>query len=270
MADRPTALAGASAAGPGELPCFVAQRHAAGRNLRFLLINPKTGHRGRIVTLDAETDEEVPRRDLVKGYEFEKRRCVLLDDDDFARSKVESSSMVTVEKFVARETIDPVHFDNSYCVVPDGEAGVDVYIVLHESIGETGQAALKRGLNQDKGQQHTPPRAGRRHAAEACDRAQACLIPTKCLALRLRSHRHGRPCCPRRPRLCRTHATTTWIAQPSPALTVQVALLALARLISINARVRRNPHSPGSWPRPARTWTRMRSFSCGTRPGVAT
>src|SRR5471030_1614110 len=56
----------------------------ASGNLRFHFINPKTGHRVRTVTLDGETDTEVPRRELVKGYEFEKDRYVLLDDEDFA------------------------------------------------------------------------------------------------------------------------------------------------------------------------------------------
>src|ERR1700755_3486512 len=44
--------------------------------LHFHLINPNTGHRIRMVSQDAETDEEVSRRDLVKGYEFEKDRYV--------------------------------------------------------------------------------------------------------------------------------------------------------------------------------------------------
>jgi DNA end-binding protein Ku len=43
-----------------------------GSGLHFHLINPKTSHRVRMVSQDAETDEEVSRGDLVKGYEFEK------------------------------------------------------------------------------------------------------------------------------------------------------------------------------------------------------
>ena len=67
--------------------------HSAVRSsgdLHFHLINPKTGHRVRLVTLDAETDEEVSRRDLVKGYEFEKDRYVLLEEEDFEQAKIET------------------------------------------------------------------------------------------------------------------------------------------------------------------------------------
>ena len=62
----------------------------ASGDLHFHYINPKTGNRVRMVTLDAETDDEVSRRDLVKGYEFEKDRYVLLDDEDFEQAKIES------------------------------------------------------------------------------------------------------------------------------------------------------------------------------------
>src|ERR1700751_1832280 len=49
--------------------------------IRFNQINPKTGNRIRMKTVDAETDEEVQRRDLVKGYEFRKDQYLLLTDE---------------------------------------------------------------------------------------------------------------------------------------------------------------------------------------------
>jgi DNA end-binding protein Ku len=52
-------------------------------SIRFNLINPATGNRIRMVTQDAETEEELQRRDLVKGYEFRKNQYVLLNDEDF-------------------------------------------------------------------------------------------------------------------------------------------------------------------------------------------
>jgi len=116
----------------------------ASGELHFHYINPKTGNRVRMVTLDAETDDEVARRDLVKGYEFEKDRYVLLDEADFAKAKIESSSTLVVDKFVALDSIDPIYFDTSYYVVPDGEAGQDVYTVLRDAIADAAQAALAR------------------------------------------------------------------------------------------------------------------------------
>lgn len=116
----------------------------ASGNLRFHFINPKTGNRVRMVTLDAETDKEVSRSELVRGYEFEKDRYVVLDDEDFANARVETSSTITVDKFVPRDSIQPIYFDSSYYLVPDGDAGQDVYVVLRDAIAKSGQAALSR------------------------------------------------------------------------------------------------------------------------------
>jgi DNA end-binding protein Ku len=113
-------------------------------DLHFHFINPKTGHRVRMVTVDADTDQEVSRSELVKGYEFEKDRYVLLDEEDFANARIESSTTMTVDKFIPRDSIHPIYFDTSYYMVPDGDAGQDVYVVLRDAIAESGMAALSR------------------------------------------------------------------------------------------------------------------------------
>ena len=112
--------------------------------LHFHLINPKTGHRIRTVSQDAETDEEVARSELVKGFEFEKDRYVLLDDEDFEQARIDSSGILTIGKFVDTASINPIFFDTPYYVAPDGEAGLDVFVVLRDAIRKSRAAALSR------------------------------------------------------------------------------------------------------------------------------
>ncbi len=112
--------------------------------LRFHLINPETGNRVRMITEDAETGKVLSRADLVKGYEFKKDHYLILTEEDFEAARVESSSVMTVEKFIDAGSIDPVYYDASYYLAPDGEAGQDVYHVLREAIAETGRVALSR------------------------------------------------------------------------------------------------------------------------------
>src|SRR5450631_173418 len=76
--------------------------------IRFNMINPETGNRIRMLTVDGETESKVERRNLVKGYEFKKDHYLLLTDEDFESIKVESSSVMAVEKFVEAESIDPI------------------------------------------------------------------------------------------------------------------------------------------------------------------
>jgi DNA end-binding protein Ku len=113
-------------------------------SLHFNLINPKTGNRVRMVTQDAETDEELSRRDLVKGYEFKKDTYVIVTDEDFEAARVESSSTIMVDKFVDIASIDAIYYDASYYLAPDGNAGRDVYAVLRDAIADTRKMALAR------------------------------------------------------------------------------------------------------------------------------
>jgi DNA end-binding protein Ku len=113
-------------------------------SLHFNLINPKTGNRIRMITQDAETEEELSRKDLVNGYEFKKDTYIILTDEDFESARVESSGTMKVDKFVDIASIDPIYYDASYYLAPDGKAGKDVYAVLRDAVADTGKMALAR------------------------------------------------------------------------------------------------------------------------------
>ena len=82
--------------------------------IRFHLLTPDTHNRIQMVTKDPETGKEYQRSELIKGYEFEKDRYVLLDDEDFASARIASSTTMTVDKFIPKESIDPIYFDTCY------------------------------------------------------------------------------------------------------------------------------------------------------------
>lgn len=118
--------------------------HRASGDLHFNFINPKTGNRVRTVTVDAETDAELSRTDLARGYQYEKGRYVIVEPEDFESARIDSSSVMTIGKFVEAVAIPPIYYDTSYYLAPDGEAGQDVYAVLREAIAKSGKAALAR------------------------------------------------------------------------------------------------------------------------------
>ncbi len=125
-------------------PVALYSAHHERANLHFHFINPDTGHRVRMVTLDAENEHPVQRGDLVRGYEFKKDHYLIITDEDFESVRVESSSTLVIQKFVQTEAIDPVLFEASYYLAPDGDAGQDVYAVLRDAIARTGRMALTR------------------------------------------------------------------------------------------------------------------------------
>ncbi len=69
---------------------------------------------------------------------------LIIDDADFESARIESSSAIKIDKFVEAGAIDPIYFDASYYVGPDGEAGLDVFVVLRDAIAATGKIALSR------------------------------------------------------------------------------------------------------------------------------
>ena len=118
-------------------------RHDRG-TIRFNMINPKTGNRIRMVSVDSGTDEEITRNETVKGYEYAKGRYVVITDEDMDKVRVESSSNMAIEKFVDASSIDPIYYDASYFLAPDGKSADDVYAVVREAIVKTGRVALTR------------------------------------------------------------------------------------------------------------------------------
>ena len=112
--------------------------------VRFNLINPQTGNRIKMKTVDAGTGEEVSRSDLVKGFEVAKNEYVLLDKEDFESVKLESTRIIDIEKFVPRETIDRLYWDTPYHLVPSGKTGVEAFAVIREAMRKKGMVAIGR------------------------------------------------------------------------------------------------------------------------------
>ena len=112
--------------------------------IRFNMINPATGNRIKMVTQDAVTGDPVARGDTIKGYEVRKGEYVILTDEDLESVKVESSAMMAVDKFVDAGSIDPIYYDASYYLAPDGKGAEDIYAVLRQAIVTTGKVALAR------------------------------------------------------------------------------------------------------------------------------
>ena len=87
-------------------------------------------------------EEEAPD-EIVKGYEYEKGRFVIIADSDLARIPEESTKSIAVVDFVRQEEIDPVYYDRSYYLVP-AETGEKAYQLLLQAMVEAGMVAVVR------------------------------------------------------------------------------------------------------------------------------
>lgn len=107
----------------------------------FHFLNPKTKNRIQMRPFDPDTGP-VERADLVKGYEFEKDRYVIVTEDDLDKVRLPSSKVLEVERFVPAGEIDPVYLDNPYWLVPDGPIAEEAFAVIRESMRQENKAAL--------------------------------------------------------------------------------------------------------------------------------
>jgi DNA end-binding protein Ku len=85
--------------------------------------------------------KEVGWDQIVKGYEYDKGRFVVLTDEDFRRANVEATQTIDIVNFVRAEDIAPMSFETPYYLAPDkrGEKG---YVLLRETLKKTGKAAV--------------------------------------------------------------------------------------------------------------------------------
>jgi DNA end-binding protein Ku len=83
---------------------------------------------------------EVPNTDLVKGYEFEKGKYVVLDEEDIAKVRSESTRVINIVQFADAKTIDPVYVEKPYYLAPDGQVAAEAFAVMRE--GMAGKAAI--------------------------------------------------------------------------------------------------------------------------------
>ena len=84
--------------------------------------------------------KDVPNTDIVKGFEFEKGRWVVMNDEDVDKVRVDSTRVINLEKFTDDVEIDPIYLDKPYYLAPDGPVAKEAFAVIRE--GMKGKAGI--------------------------------------------------------------------------------------------------------------------------------
>jgi len=85
-------------------------------------------------------EREITSAEVVKGYEFEKGRWVVVSDEDIAKVKTESTKVINLVQFTSEDSIDPMYVDKAYYLAPEGPMAADAYSVMRE--GMQGKAGI--------------------------------------------------------------------------------------------------------------------------------
>jgi DNA end-binding protein Ku len=119
------------------------------KTLRFNQLHDEDGGRIRMKRVCSIDGEEVGYEHIVKGYEYEKDRYVILADEDFEKVPVESSRQIDIQQFVQLEEIDPMLYKKSYYLVPE-ETGAKAYALLREAMNRAGKVGIAKVSFRDK------------------------------------------------------------------------------------------------------------------------
>jgi DNA end-binding protein Ku len=85
---------------------------------------------------------KLEREDIVKGYEYEEDKYVVIDQADLEKIKLETSKSIDLIQFVTVDEVDPVFFDKSYYVAPDGPIAEDAFRVVREAMRKANKMAI--------------------------------------------------------------------------------------------------------------------------------
>jgi DNA end-binding protein Ku len=85
-------------------------------------------------------EREITSAEVVKGYEFEKGRWVVVSDEDIAKVRTESTKIINLMQFANADAIDPMYVDKAYYLAPEGPMAADAYAVMRD--GMQGKAGI--------------------------------------------------------------------------------------------------------------------------------
>jgi DNA end-binding protein Ku len=119
------------------------------QDVRFHQLEEGTGARIRYRRVSEQSGDEVPNERIVKGYEVEPGRYVVVENEEIAGLKPKASRQIEIEDFVDLADIDPVYFEQPYYLVPDKD-NAKAYRLLSDVMEDLGKVAVGRFVLRSK------------------------------------------------------------------------------------------------------------------------
>ena len=119
------------------------------KSFKFNQLHSKDQGRIKYKRFCATEDEEVAFDEIVRGYEYEKDHYVVLTDEDIDRG-LQNVRTIDIVKFVDQSEIDPIYWQRSYYLAPDGTPGLKAYKLLSKALKDDQRVAIAKVAFRDK------------------------------------------------------------------------------------------------------------------------
>lgn len=116
---------------------------SASERISFNQLHKDTHNRINMKPVDPELGL-VERSDLVRGYEYEDKQYIIIEDSDLEAVRIESSHTLNIEAFVDENEVDVIYQDAPYYMAPDGAMAEETFAVLREAMRTSGKLAIAR------------------------------------------------------------------------------------------------------------------------------
>lgn len=116
---------------------------SASERITFNQLHKDTHNRINMKPVDPELGL-VERSDLVKGYEYEDKQYIIIDESDLEAVRIESNHTLNIEAFVDEDEVDVIYQDAPYYLAPDGAMAEETFAVLREAMRQSGKLAIAR------------------------------------------------------------------------------------------------------------------------------
>jgi DNA end-binding protein Ku len=112
-------------------------------DLHFRMLDARDNKPIRYERVNADTGAEVPWKDIVKAFEYDKGSYVVLEPEDIKSAAPESHESIDIESFVERDALSPQYFEKPYYLVP-GKKAEKGYVLLRETLKKTDRVGIGR------------------------------------------------------------------------------------------------------------------------------
>jgi DNA end-binding protein Ku len=116
---------------------------SASERIAFNQLHKDTHNRINMKPVDPELGL-VERSDLVRGYEYEDKQYLIIEDSDLEAVRIESNHTMNIEAFVNEDEVDVLYQDSPYFLAPDGAMAEETFVVLREALRASGKVAIAR------------------------------------------------------------------------------------------------------------------------------
>jgi DNA end-binding protein Ku len=127
------------------LVSFPVRLYSAARSesISFNQLHKADGSRIKQVLFCQSEDKQIPRSEIVKGYEYEKDRYVVIEDEEIKKVAPQSAKIMEILEFVPNDQVDPIYLETSYYMAPD-EAGEKPYALLFDALKRSGRVGVAK------------------------------------------------------------------------------------------------------------------------------